>query len=37
MSKVNSRKTERKSDLFKVNNNNSRVIASFCLGVDRVP
>ena len=33
MFKVNSRNTERKCDLFKVNNNDSRVIVS---GVDRV-
>ena len=37
MLKVNSRNSERKCDLFKVNNNDSRVITSLCSGVERVP
>ena len=34
--KVNRRNTRRKCDMFKVNNNNSRAMTSFCSGVDRV-
>ena len=36
MFKVNSRNTRRKCDMFKVNNNDSRAMTSFCYGVDRV-
>ena len=37
MFKVNSRNIERKCDLFKDNNIDNRVIASFCSGVVKVP
>lgn len=36
MFKVDSRKTRRRYDMFKISNNDSRAMTSFCSGVDRV-
>ena len=36
MFKVNSRNTRIKYDMFKVNNNDTRSMMSFCSGADRV-
>ena len=37
MFKVKSRNTRRRCDMFKVNNSDSSLMASFYSGVDRVP
>ena len=35
--KVSNRDTIKRFDIFKVNNNDRKVMTSFCSGVDRVP